>query len=453
MRSFETYYNQHVEENIKLSKRKKDIDLELKEIEPIVQEAKSAVGNIKSEALSEIRSLRAPPDVIRDILEGVLRLMEFLTHLGIQNLFDSKNAKRASAAAAPLAAGEGKCHLFQGVGKDQAIGKEQGKLKHTALEDVEEEVSVLRDRLNKFTKEAAQIEINLKQANETIASAETLVSKLDDEYRRWTFQLQEIDQQLEELPMKALLAAAFITYLSAEPEDERRSVVEKWCSEFGIEKFSLTQTLSTEREQLVWKNEGLPSDELSVENAICILHNTLVPFLIDPSFQAANWLKANMVNSQLEVINCHDSNFLTSVEMAVRFGKTLLLQDVDTIHPVLYPLLRRDLINQGPRYVVQIGEKVVDYNPQFKLFLVTKYSEIELPPNFYAVVSTVNFSTTKAGLTGQLLATVLQREKPELELKTHRLVTKRGRNEIAADSVGRIFTTRISICPRKRPRK
>jgi dynein heavy chain 2 len=41
----------------------------------LVQEAQAAVGNIKTEALSEIRSLRAPPDVIRDILEGVLRLM------------------------------------------------------------------------------------------------------------------------------------------------------------------------------------------------------------------------------------------------------------------------------------------------------------------------------------------------------------------------------------------
>lgn len=58
--------------------------------------------------------------------------------------------------------------------------------------------------------------------------------------------------------------------------------------------------------------------------------------------------------------------------------------------------------------MVQIGEKVVDYNPQFKMFLVTKYSEIELPPNFYAVVSTVNFSTTKAGLTGQVIKRFLQ---------------------------------------------
>ncbi|KFM70534.1 Cytoplasmic dynein 2 heavy chain 1, partial [Stegodyphus mimosarum] len=131
-----------------------------------------------------------------------------------------------------------------------------------------------------------------------------------------------------------------------------------------------------------------------------------------------------MANSQLEVVNHHDANLLTSLEMAVRFGKTLLVQDVDNIHPVLYPLLRRDLINQGPRYIVQIGEKTVDYNPHFKLFLVTKYSEIELSPNFFALVSTVNFSTTKAGLTGQLLATVLQREKPELELRRTELLRK-----------------------------
>lgn len=59
----------------------------------------------------------------------------------------------------------------------------------SALVDVEDEVSVLRDRLSKFTKEAAQIEINLKKANDTITSAESLVSKLDDEYHRWTKQV------------------------------------------------------------------------------------------------------------------------------------------------------------------------------------------------------------------------------------------------------------------------
>lgn len=44
-------------------------------MKPLIEEARQAVGNIKNESLSEIRSLRAPPDAIRDILEGVLRLM------------------------------------------------------------------------------------------------------------------------------------------------------------------------------------------------------------------------------------------------------------------------------------------------------------------------------------------------------------------------------------------
>lgn len=59
----------------KLEKRKKQIEEELSEIGPLLEEAKKAVGNIKSESLSEIRALRMPPETIRDILEGVLKLM------------------------------------------------------------------------------------------------------------------------------------------------------------------------------------------------------------------------------------------------------------------------------------------------------------------------------------------------------------------------------------------
>ena len=31
----------------------------------------------------------------------------------------------------------------------------------------------------------------------------------------------------------------------------------------------------------------------------------------------------------------------------MRFGKTLIIQEVDGVEPVLYPLLRGDLISQG----------------------------------------------------------------------------------------------------------
>lgn len=73
------------------------------------------------------------------------------------------------------------------------------------------------------------------------------------------------------LPKRAQLAAAFITYLSAAPEDQRRNYLKQWQETVGVDKFDLRRFLSTESEQLIWKSEGLPSDDLSMENALVIL--------------------------------------------------------------------------------------------------------------------------------------------------------------------------------------
>ncbi len=63
------------EETSFIERQKREIDDELAETQPLVDQAKQAVGNLKSDTLVEIRSLRSPPEVIRDILEGVLKLM------------------------------------------------------------------------------------------------------------------------------------------------------------------------------------------------------------------------------------------------------------------------------------------------------------------------------------------------------------------------------------------
>jgi dynein heavy chain 2 len=62
-------------ENARIEKQKKVIEEQLKEVEPLIQAAQAAVGSIKNDDLTIIRSLRAPPEVIRDILESVLLFM------------------------------------------------------------------------------------------------------------------------------------------------------------------------------------------------------------------------------------------------------------------------------------------------------------------------------------------------------------------------------------------
>ncbi|KAL2095874.1 hypothetical protein ACEWY4_008022 [Coilia grayii] len=458
----------------KIEERKEKIDDELKEVQPLVEEAKRAVGNIKPESLSEIRSLRMPPDVIRDILEGVLRLMgifdtswvsmkSFLAKRGVREdiatfearnisheirqsveellhrnkaSFDPKNAKRASAAAAPLAAwvkaNVQYSHVLEKIGpleREQAglmenlrkTESRKNKLEEQ-LNSVGQKVNELKEKFQSRTTEAAKLEAEVSKAQETIEAAEKLIRQLDGEHKRWNAQVAEITEELATLPKRAQLAAAFITYLSAAPEDQRRASLQAWMEDSGLQKFDLRHFLCTESEQLIWKGEGLPSDDLSMENALVILQSCACPFLIDPSSRATEWLRTHLKQHRLEVINQQDSNFMTSLELAVRFGKTLIIQEVDGVEPVLYPLLRRDLIAQGPRYVVQIGEKVIDYNEDFRLFLATRNPSPFIPPDAASIVTEVNFTTTRAGLRGQLLALTIQQEKPELETQKTRLL-------------------------------
>ena len=48
----------------------------------------------------------------------------------------------------------------------------------------------------------------------------------------------------------------------------------------GVHQFELRRFLSTESQQLIWKSEGLPSDDLSMENAMVILEVKLDCFVI-----------------------------------------------------------------------------------------------------------------------------------------------------------------------------
>ena len=118
----------------------------------------------------------------------------------------------------------------------------------------------------------------------------------------------------------------------------------------------------------------MPADQLSVENAIMITTTQKTPLIIDPATQATKWLETNLrkVSDNVEILNHQDSKFNTNIELAIRFGKTLIIQEVDGIESMLVPVLRKDLISQGPRQVVQIGEKSVDYNPAFRLYMTTR---------------------------------------------------------------------------------
>lgn len=139
------------------------------------------------------------------------------------------------------------------------------------LNRVDDRVALLRKTFEETTKEAAKLKLELEKAEETMNSAQNLVGKLENEYHRWNNQVAELQKQLDQLPKLSLISAAFITYLSSKPEDERSEFLKEWSTKLGLDKFDLKRFLCKESELLTWKAEGLPSDQLSVENSIVIL--------------------------------------------------------------------------------------------------------------------------------------------------------------------------------------
>lgn len=139
------------------------------------------------------------------------------------------------------------------------------------LSRVDDRVAALRKTFEETTTEAAKLKIELEKAEETMSSAQNLVGKLENEFHRWNSQVAELQKQLDQLPKLALISAAFVTYLSSKPEDERAEYLKEWAGKLALDKFDLKRFLCTESELLTWKAEGLPSDQLSVENSIVIL--------------------------------------------------------------------------------------------------------------------------------------------------------------------------------------
>ncbi|XP_031341052.1 cytoplasmic dynein 2 heavy chain 1-like [Photinus pyralis] len=469
---------QHTEkESVFLAKRKEEIEEELSEVKPLIDAARTAVGNIKTESLSEIRSLRAPPDIIRDILEGVLRLMgtqdtswnsmkNFLSKRGVKedirsfdasritsenreavsrllanrkDSFDPKNAKRASVAAAPLAAWVTANVRYSTVIENiKPLEREQNKLKQnlataelqltelsSGLMDVDTAVAKLKNQLSTYTKEAAEIEINLNAARDTLNSAEGLINKLNDEYERWKIQLKEFSDELKMLPTNSLLASAFITYLPGESEDSRIVILEKWQEVLGATKFSLEEFLGSEREQLQWQTEGLPADQLSLQNAVIILNTSVTPLFLDPSSIASDWIKAHLKSKTVEIVSQDSPKFNTVLELAIRFGKFLIIEEVETISPTLFPILRKQFVDQGDRKSVHLNGKLVDYHNDFKLILSCRNAQLQLSADLAAVVNVVNFTTTHAGLSEQLLMSAIKQDSPELETRRKDLLRQR----------------------------
>lgn len=466
--------------------RKQEIQEELSLVEPLLNEASAAVGQIKTEALSEIRSLRAPPETIRDILEGVLRLMgirdtswnsmkSFLAKRGVKedikslnpsqispencteverlikqksDSFDQKNAKRASAAAAPLASWVVACVKYSRVIQSiKPLEREQNELEQnlqrtetqmkslsSGIDDVNVKVKELSDQLNVYTQEAAILEIKLQDTRNILRSTEVLVEKLSSEFNNWSRDLEAINCEIKDLEKQSMLISLCIAHFSHMLESEKARYIAEMCE---LMHMPSQDVLYSDQDKLVWESLGLGSDKQSLDNAALLTKfldlpfgTAPIPLLLDPTGNAHKWLSGFLsvqLKKKFEILNQNDERFTYNLELAVRFGKILIVEEVSQqFVPSLLSLIQMKIQCRFNKKMMHIGKKLIDLHDEFKLILITSQEIKTLNGDINANVTLLPFTLTVSGLTDQLLSKWISVKHPETERNRIELLQNEG---------------------------
>jgi len=77
---------------------------------------------------------------------------------------------------------------------------------------------------------------------------------------------------------------------------------------------------------------------------------------------------------------------------------------------------------------MRLGDATVEYSEDFRLYITTKLRKPHYLPETAVKVTLLDFAITREGLSDQLLALVVAKERPDLEKQKDELVTQSAKN-------------------------
>ena len=354
--------------------------------------------------------------------------------------FDPELIKTKSSAAAGMcrwAIGLNKYHeeRCKVKPKEERLAQQQAKLKarRDELEKVQRKVAELDATFQKLKAESEKaqaegrrIEAEQQETKDKIDRAERLVRGLSDENKRWSQTIKDLKAAVELQIGNVLLGSAFISYIGPFSKSYRERILnQQWIPavrEAGIPMSEgldvVMHVLTNEAQVASWNNEGLPADPISTENGAIVTNCSRWPLMIDPQLQGIKWIRTREEKNGLRIIQTSEKKWQSVLENCIEEGLPCLLHGIgENIEPVLENVLGRATYKKGGRQFIKLGAAEVEYNPKFRFFLQTKLGNPRYKPEVNAQTTLINFMVTETGLEDQLLAVVVNQERPDLEEK------------------------------------
>merc|ERR1711871_1538983 len=226
-----------------------------------------------------------------------------------------------------------------------------------------------------------------------------------------------------------VLGAGCIAYLGPFTSEFRIEMTGKWtefCKTQNIpvdNNFALDRILGDPVAIREWVIQGLPADTFSVENGMFATMGRRWPLMIDPQGQANRWVRNFQKDHNLQVIKLTQKDFLRTLENAIRYGASVLLENVmEELDPSLEPVLLKQIFKKGGQWLLRLGDTDVPYSDTFRFFITTKLANPHYMPEVCIKVTIINFTVTLSGLEDQLLVDVITNERLDLQQKSDELI-------------------------------
>ncbi|KAG7698115.1 hypothetical protein KL930_001777 [Ogataea haglerorum] len=489
-----------------ISERRNVVLEDLRNVEPLILEAQKGVKNIKKQHLTELRSMNNPPEAVKMTLESVCILLgydvstwrdvqliirrddfiasivgfdsevhltkeladfmerEFISRPGYN--FEAVN--RASKACGPLLLWvEAQLRYASVVEKVQPLRNEVQLLENELVDtkakliaidgminDLQESIEVYKEKYSETIRESEKIKAEMQDVEAKVGRSTLLLESLREEKVRWEASVVAFQGQRECLVGNTLLEAAYMSYLGRYNELERREYLELWKRELAKYAIPFDSTFTYRASSLkpdqefTWQTNGLPNDELFIENTMIMSADKRFAFLIDPSGLMIDFMGKQY--QDLVITSFLDDGYVKLLENCIRFGGSILIRDGEHYDPIISRVIARDVETSGGRSLVKLGSREIDLSPNFQLFVHTKDASARIPLCLEARMNVLNYTFTSSSLVNQALNMTLNSEQPSLQQQLDELSKLNGEYKeslynLENDLLLSLSDTRVSI--------
>ena len=366
--------------------------------------------------------------------------IEFLTPYMELEGFLPQVAKNASVAAEGLCTWVRAMKYYHEASKIvkpklEALSIAEGQMQaaNKALSGAESRLSACQSRLDELQGmfdtqigEKKRIEDGANSLSRKMQQASSLINGLAGERVRWTEDSNNFADLKRRLVGDCAVACAFVSYCGPFNQDFR-SYMTKQKFVTDCERLSVPVTPGLDTIDFMvdvgtigdWNIEGLPTDNLSIQNGIMVTRSSRYPLLVDPQGQAISWIRNKEADRMpaFGVTALNHPKLKDQLEFCMGEGRALIISGVEEeIDPMLDPVLEKQIIIKGKGNMsINVSDKNMDFDPAFTMYFITRLPNPHFGPELQAKTTVIDFTVTMKGLEEQLLGRVIGKEQKALE--------------------------------------